>query len=96
MPTPQHYVICKYCGIRFNRDLEPAIKVDGRRYAHKACAEKVEASIPQEEKDYMNLENYIKTLFKIDTLSIKIRKQIKEFHTEYKYSYSGILKTLYW
>ena len=96
MPTPQHYVICKYCGIKFNRDTEPAVKVGERRYAHKACAEKVEAAIPQEEKDYMALEQYIKKLFKIDTVNMKIKKQIREFRTEYGYSYTGILKTLYW
>ena len=46
-----HFVTCKYCGIRFDRDLEPAIEVSSRRYAHKTCAEKVEATIPQDEKD---------------------------------------------
>lgn len=96
MPTPQHYVICKYCGIKFNRDVEPTVKIGERRYAHKACAEKVEAAIPQEEKDYMALEQYIKKLFKIDTVSMKIKKQIRDFKAEYGYSYTGILKTLYW
>ena len=51
-----HFVTCKYCGIRFDRDLEPAIEVSSRRYAHKTCAEKVEATIPQDEKDYNSLK----------------------------------------
>ena len=34
-----HFVICKYCGIRFDRDLEPAVEVSARRYAHKTCAD---------------------------------------------------------
>ena len=55
-----HFVTCKYCGIRFDRDLEPAIEVSSRRYAHKTCAEKVEAKIPQDERDYNSLELYIK------------------------------------
>lgn len=96
MPSSQHYVICKYCGIKFNRDAEPAVKVDTRRYAHKACAEKVDATIPQEEKDYLALEKYLKELFKVDNLNIKIKRQIRDFHTEYGYTYTGILKTLYW
>lgn len=95
MPA-QHFVICKYCGIKFNRDVEPAVEVSSRRYAHKACAEKYEAGIPQEEKDYANLEKYLKTLFKIDNLGIKIKRQIKDFRSEYGYSYTGIQKTLYW
>ena len=46
------------------------MEVGSRRYAHKKCAEKVEATIPQEEKDYTALEQYIKKLFKIDTVSM--------------------------
>ena len=90
-----HFVTCKYCGIRFDRDLEPAIEVSSRRYAHKTCVEKVEATIPQDEKDYNNLETYIKKLFKVNTINAKTRKQIKDFREEYGYSYSGMLKTLY-
>jgi len=92
----QHFVICKYCNQKFNRDIEPFVEVGGRRYAHKSCAEQIDASIPQDEKDYNNLELYIKKLFNMKTLNIKIRKQIKNFREEYGYSYSGILKTLYW
>lgn len=91
-----HFVICKYCGIRFDRDIEPAIEVSYHRYAHKTCAEKVNATIPQDEKDYNNLENYIKKLFNIKTVSAKTKKQIRDFREEYEYSYTGILKTLYW
>lgn len=91
-----HYAICKYCNIRFNRDKEPYVEAGSRRYAHKACAEKHEATIPQEEKDYQNLEKYIKQLFKIDNLNIRIRKQIKDFKETYNYTYTGIQKTLYW
>ena len=91
-----HFVTCKYCGSRFDRDLEPAIEINARRYAHKSCAEKVEATIPQDEKDYNNLENYIKKIFKLKTLSAKIRKQIKDYREDYNYTYSGMLKTLYW
>lgn len=89
-------VKCKYCGIQFDRNAEPSVEVGGRRYAHKACAERFQAAIPQEEQDYIELENYIKKLFNEKNLNIKIRKQIKDFREEYQYTYSGMLKTLYW
>ncbi len=91
-----HFVICKYCNQKFNRDIEPFVEVGARRYAHKSCADKVEASIPQDEKDYNNLETYIKKLFNIKTINAKTKKQIRDFREEYGYSYSGMLKTLYW
>ena len=36
MPA-QHYVICKHCGVRFNRDKEEAVKISANRYVHKTC-----------------------------------------------------------
>ena len=92
----KHYVICKYCEEKFDANAEPFVLVGTRRYAHKACAEKIESKIPQEEKDYQALENYIKQLFKINRINAKTKKQIKDFKQEYGYSYTGILKTLYW
>ena len=89
-------VKCKYCGIQFNRNAEPFIEVGGRRYAHKECAEKYQASISQEEKDYLELEKYIKKLFNKNVLTAKIKKQIKDYKEQYNYTYSGIQKTLYW
>lgn len=91
-----HFVICKYCGCRFDRDIEPFIEVSARRYAHKKCADKIDAAIPQEEKDYNNLEKYIKQLFKTDRVNTKTKKQIRDFKQEFGYTYTGILKTLYW
>ena len=91
-----HFVICKYCNDRFDRDIEPFVEVSSRRYAHKSCYDKVNNAIPQEEKDYNNLELYIKKLFNIDKINAKTRKQIKEFREEYNYTYTGMLKTLYW
>lgn len=87
---------CKYCGIQFDRNAEPFVEVSSRRYAHKACADKYQAAIPQEELDYMELEKYIKKLFKEKNLNVKTRKQIKDFRQEYNYTYTGMLKTLYW
>lgn len=89
-------VKCKYCGIQFNRNAEPFIEVGGRRYAHKECAEKHQASISQEEKDYLELEKYIKKIFNKNVLTAKIKKQIKDYREQYNYTYSGMQKTLYW
>lgn len=91
-----HFVICKYCGERFDRDNEPFVEISSRRYAHKKCVDKIENNISQEEKDYNNLEKYIKNLFKVTNINIKTRKQIKDFRENYGFTYSGILKTLYW
>jgi len=91
-----HFVICKHCGCRFDRDKEPFVLVGARRYAHKSCSEKIEAAIPQEEKDYIKLEEYIKKLFKTDKINAKTKKQIRDFKQEYGYTYTGMFKTLYW
>lgn len=88
-----HYVICKYCGVRFNRDIEDVYKI-GNRYAHTECAILHETTKSKEEQDKENLEKYIKELFNLDYITPKIAKQIKTFKEEYKYGYSGILKTL--
>lgn len=88
-------VKCKYCGVQFDRNKEPYIEVSTRRYAHKACAETQKQSLSQEELDYMELEKYIKKLFSMNVISAKIRKQIKDYRQTYKYTFSGIQKTLY-
>ena len=93
---PKLYAICKYCNQKFDRNAEPFVEVGGRRYAHKTCAEKVNQELSQEEKDYYELEKYIKKLFNEKTLNIKVKKQIKQFKEEYNFTYTGIQKTLYW
>lgn len=89
-----HYVTCVYCGERFNRDKEPTTQISARRYAHKECAEKHEASKSQEEKDLEALEKYIMRLFDEPYVNARVRKQLKEYKEQYHFTYSGILKTL--
>ena len=91
-----HYVICKHCGQRFNRDKEECVSVDSRRYVHQKCYEEYAGAKTKEENDLIELENYIKKLFNINTLTAKIKKQIQSFKKEYNYTYSGMLKTLTW
>ena len=89
-----HNVICLYCKQRFDADIEPFIKPNNTRYAHLACHQNALNAKTQEEKDKEELELYIKKLFNIEVLDAKIRRQIKQYITEYNYTYSGILATL--
>ena len=53
--------------------------------------------IKNAQKDLEELEKYIKNLFGQNYINAKVRKQIRDYRQEYKYSYSGMLKTLfYW
>lgn len=89
-------VKCPYCGKYFHRELEEYVQINKVRYAHKACYDRHNAEISQEERDYEILINYIKQLFKIDVISEKIKKQIKDYHNDRAYTYSGIYKSLVW
>ena len=70
----KHMVKCLYCGQMFDASIESFVKPNPRRYAHTTCANTVEENQTQEEKDKQELENYIKELFGINSISVKIRK----------------------
>lgn len=89
----KHLVKCLYCGRTLDANTEPYVKPRSNRYAHKACAELLEDSKSQEEKDKEALENYIKNLFGISCISKKISHQIS-FFKDKGYTYTGMLKTL--
>ena len=91
-----HDVICLYCNMKFDRDKIPFVKINDRRYAHVECHEIAESKKPQEVKDYEALERYIKKLFDMPVLNANIRKQIKDYHETYHFTYTGMLKTLQW
>lgn len=93
-----HKVKCKYCEIVFDRDKEPYVYMENsRRYAHENCHKNFISQLSQNEKDYLELENYIKKLFGKDYVNAKIINQIQSFKQTYGYTYSGMLKTLqYW
>ena len=88
-----HKVICFYCRQPFDADKESFVKPNNTRYAHAACHEKAQAAISEEDKAKTDLEDYIKFIFKTDTINAKIRRQIKMYLTESNYTYSGILST---
>ena len=87
-------VKCLYCGKLLERDSDDCVKVNSRRYAHKECADIYQTSLVQEDADKKALKEYICKMFGITEVSQKIEKQIEKYHTEYKYTYSGMLKAL--
>lgn len=89
-----HRVKCYYCGKTFDRDKEPFVLVSTRRYAHKDCADGAQKSEFQEVKDKEELEAYIMQLFNTDYVDARIQKQIKQYHEEYNFTYSGMRKAL--
>lgn len=58
------------------------------------CHAAAEANKSQEQKDLEALEAYIKKLFGETTINPRTRKFINQYINEYKYTYSGILKSL--
>ncbi len=90
-----HYVICKVCGKRFDRDVVQAVKASARRYAHQTCLPTGEiVPLPQVDSDLVKLEEYIEKLLGKEYNRARVKKQIKDFIEENHYSYSGILKSL--
>lgn len=85
---------CLYCGEQFDANEVEFTQINSRRYAHKKCYEKNQEQIKKIEKDKKALDEYIKNLFGYDSIPTRVRKQIKDYTTIDKYTYSGILKTL--
>jgi hypothetical protein len=90
----KHIVKCAICGMSFDANVEPFVKVSSRRYAHQKCSENKEENLSQIEKDKEALDQYIMKLFNITYIDPRIRKQIKQYIEEYHYTYSGVLKAL--
>lgn len=95
-----HLVKCTICGEQFDRDKVQAVKVGARRYAHHRCKPDGELvameAKPPADPDLLRLEEYIKKIFQIDFINPRIKKQINEYHQNLGFTYSGMLKTLYW
>lgn len=91
----QPKVKCPVCQEQFYREDVPFIKIKNRYY-HQSCYEAQEKEKSEEEKERELLTEYIKKLFNISVLTVKINKQIKDL-LEKNYSYKGIRMTLmYW
>ena len=94
-----HFCICPKCNQRFDRDKIQAVKISARRYGHASCYPENTDFIPlvkkeEEDEDYQKLIKYIQKLYGNKANYPLIMKQIKKFHTEKKFSYSGMLKSL--
>lgn len=90
----KHMVKCFYCGLSFDANIEPTVKVNSRRYAHLECHTKNQEQRSQEDLDKEALEKYIMKLFNEDYVNARIRKQINDFMSKYNYTYSGIHRSL--
>ena len=89
-----HRVKCYYCGQMFDRDKEECIKIENtKRYAHKQCSIN---NIPVARHKQIELEEYVKKLFKMDYVHPNIQKQITEYISRLGFSYSGIYRTLFY
>lgn len=95
-----HVVTCAICRERFDRDKIQAVKHNGRTYSHYSCEpDKELVPMPpdprtQDEKDIDAIKKYCKELYGESYNSRKVNNQLKDFHDNDKYTYSGILKTL--
>ena len=94
-----HKCKCPKCNIEFDRDKIQAVKIGARRYGHATCYPESKDFVPLEVKpendpDYKALMEYIYKLFGDNTNYALVKKQIKKFKEENKYSYSGIMKAL--
>lgn len=98
-----HLVTCAKCGVRYDRDKIKTTKYNGRRYCHYTCfpegeiVEAETATLSQEELDRKALCDYIVEKHGLKATGPAINKQIKEYHDNAGYTYSGMLKALqYW
>lgn len=82
-------VKCPICGIWFNSDTEENVPYK-HRYYHKKCFE----LLGKEDRDKADLASYIITLFNYKSTGPVINAQIKKYHDELGYTYSGIKKSL--
>lgn len=88
---PANFVECIYCKKTFDKSKEPFKLFSNGKYAHQKCAD---LESKRELTDQEKLEKYIMQLFNTDYVYARIQKQIKEYTTNYGYTYSGIHKAL--
>lgn len=92
----KHMVICPHCHEKFDANSEEYVLIS-RRYWHKHCREEFEANQSKEEKDLELLFKYCSELFGKEFNFPTTKRLIDKYHSEYQYTYSGILRTLkYW
>ena len=88
---PTAIVNCIYCKKPLSKIDSNTIYLSKNKFAHKECEEK---ESKRELTDAEKLDKYIMKLFHTDYVNPRIQKQIKNYITEYNFSYSGILNAL--
>lgn len=91
---PENFVKCIYCKQLFDKRTTPYQEITPGKFAHESCVNK-ESS--REKSDEELLKDYIKDMFETSYVPPAIQRQIKNYTDEngdYKFTYSGILKTL--
>ena len=92
-----HLVKCFYCGKTFDRDKIPAIKINGRRYAHKNCSiNDITDEKTKEEVDKDNFYQLIKSIFGPNYNYMLINTQAEDYIQKYNYTWSGMTGCLHW
>ena len=92
-----HYVKCFYCGNRFDRDKDPCIKINDRRYAHLECIQQQEDdSLLQEQKDKDTFYEMVKSIYGKDYNYLLINGQATSYIEQYGYTWSGMTGCLHW
>jgi hypothetical protein len=80
-------VKCPYCEKQLNKDDAYEYK---KRYYHESCFNEWQ----KEGQDRKNLIQYICELYKIESPTGMMLKQIKEFHEDYHFKYTGMMLAL--
>ena len=81
---PHNTVLCKYCGKEM--DIKTAVKITTGCYAHAECISEL--------TDSEKLDQYIMQIYETNYVPPGIKKQINQFVKDYRFSYTGILKSL--
>lgn len=89
-------VKCFFCQEYFDREKEPSVKINARRYAHKKCAENQNKEILQEEIDKENFYKMVKSVYGKNYNFMMIDKQANNYIKQYNYTWSGMTACLYW
>ena len=101
-----HIVKCAICGKQFDRDKIQAVDHGSRRYSHYTCEPdkelvpmpdpppKKEKKVAAEDPDLVELKDYIALKYGEKANWPLITRQIKDFHDNKNYTYSGMLKSL--
>ena len=82
-----HIVVCLYCKEKFDTELEPFIKPNRTRYAHKRCADKKEAEkqrIENESKRQAELKLAEQKRAEEEKIANECRQEALEIFNEHK------------